>query len=89
MPAVALPPASTAPTAANCAPPANTIRDITTGCHNGSPPEVAIAPKDSPTTTSATTTRPLSIAVPRSSVRHVERMTTTVNTDRSFVNPDT
>lgn len=51
------PPANRIPTALNCAAPAYTIRDITTGTHTGSPPATEIAPKETPTTPPAAQTR--------------------------------
>ncbi len=42
----ALPPLSTTPSEANCAPPAKTSGDISSGTQDGSPPATAMAPKE-------------------------------------------
>jgi hypothetical protein len=81
-----LPPASTTPSAANCAPPANTSSDMVTGTQAACPPDAAIAPKDTPTTPSATQTNAMSRSNTRSItdtpsfVRQSERMSNRMNT---------
>src|SRR5260370_1172463 len=49
------------------------------GTHGRMPPDTVIAPKETPTIASAAQTRAMSRSVPRSSVRHVERMSFIMN----------
>ncbi len=59
------PPAVSSPTALNWAEPAYTSSDMRTGTQRGSPPATAIAPKETPTTASASQTRAMSRRTPR------------------------
>lgn len=67
------------PTNMNCAAPAKTTTDSSTGSHSGSPSPTAMAPNETPTRVSAAQTSAMSRARSPRRVRHIERMTAMLN----------